>query len=580
MRTKLSWRRFSGSRTVTTRFQEVFRFTLLVAVLSVPATSSALAVGDPLQPGKLEQEINDAYRSGARTITINPGKYVMPAKPGGASLSFRQMKDVIISANQVEFSFVDPKDALGFYGCANLTFGGAAIHYDHPRFCQAKILGFGTDPAKGAYYDVQIDLGYPRNARFKSAYVFDPTQRKIKLRTGDMSARSVEALDETGKVRVFWGNPRVSPPAYNVQEGDYLVCRGDGGTLLHADRCEGCTFRDLALYWGGVFGIFETGPSRGNHYLAISLTCGPVPPGATNAPFISQSADGLHSAGARVGPDIERCTFESMCDDAFAIHGYFVDIVAVSGKNLTVKKSSFEVGDVARISSAKGFSDEAKVQSVSRLPDGAWLVTLDHEMEAQAGYKVGNPSASVAGKIVNNTIRNNRARGILAKGDDGLIEANLIDGSTMSGISIGPEYDWNEADYCHNVEVRNNVVRNTDYAANGQGENGAVLIHGDGAKGNRNILIENNRLESVLGPNLIVEWADGVKIAGNTFDLAQRLPQGNKQRDQAAIWLRHVRDVSFTGNVVKGRADINSDLFVLMGEDVTGLSGASMGVVR
>jgi hypothetical protein len=572
---KMNCRESPARPAVASRAGSFVTLSLLAGFVSLPTFSTAVTVGDPRQPGKLQQEIVDAYQSGAREITIKPGKYLLPSSPGPASLVFRGMKDVTIAADQVELAVVDPKDALGFYACENLVFRGAAIHYDHPRFCQARILGFGTDPTRGAYYEVQIDAGYPQNARFRSAYIFDSRPGKIKLRTGDMSARGVEAITETGKVRIFWGNSRVLPPTYNVQEGDYVVCRGDGNTLLHTDACKNCTFQNLSLYWGGVFGIFETGPSQGNHYLGINLTRGAVPPGATNAPFISQSADGLHSASARVGPDIENCLFESMCDDAFAIHGYLADVLAVSGNTLTLKSSSFEVGDLARISNTKGLIEEAKVQSVNKLLEGGYLVSLDHAVQAKAGDKVGNPSASGAGyRLLNNTIRNNRARGILAKGDDGLIEGNLIDGSTMSGISIGPEYGWNEGDYCRNIVIRNNIIRNTDYATNGQGKNGAVLIHGDGAKGNRNIRIENNQLGSILGPNLIVGWAEGVKVTGNTMDLTQRRPRGDERQDQAAVWLEHANDVAFADNRVTGGAP-EMNAIVQVGEDVTAVNGVT-----
>jgi hypothetical protein len=560
--------------------ERLLSFLVAAIVVAEASSSPALTVGDPQKPGRLQQEILDAYRNGAREITINPGAYVLPSSPGPASLFFANMKDVVISAQKVELSMTAPKDALGFYACENLVFRGAAVHYDHPRFCQARILGFGTDPDKGDYYDAQIDAGYPLGARFRSAYVFDPKQAKIKFRTGDMSARNVEKLDQPGKVRIFWGGHNLLPPAYNVQPGDSVVCRGDGSTLLHADDCQNCTFQDLNLYWGGVFGIFETGRSRGNHYLGICLTRGPVPPGATNAPLISQSADGLHSAAARLGPDIENCTFENMCDDAVAIHGYYAKILVVSNNSLTINRQLFEAGDLARVSSANGFMEEAKVETARRLSNGNWLVTLERPIAAKAGYKAGNPSASGAGyKILHNTIRNNRARGILAKGDDGLIEGNLIEGSTMSGISIGPEGSWGEADYCRNVVVRNNVVTNTDYATNGQGENGAVRIHGDGALGNCSIQIENNRLGSVLGPNLIIEWAAGVKVAGNTFDAAQRKPRGNVQRDQAVIWLEHATDVSLANNQVTGGMP-NSDALVRLGRDVTAVTGAKTGLSR
>jgi parallel beta-helix repeat protein len=358
------------------------------------------------------------------------------------------------------------------------------------------------------------------------------------------------------------------------------VCRGDGSSLLHTDGCVTCTFRDLKLYWGGIFGIFETGQSEANHYLRIALTPGATPPGATHPPFISQSADGLHSAASRRGPIIESCDFESMLDDAFAIHGYFAPILEVSGATLIVKEHTFRVGDLARVSSDKGFLAEATVAKIERRADQRWAITLDKDLAATAGCKVGNPSASGDGyQIINNTIRNNRARGILAKGDNGLIEGNTIEGSTMSGISVGPEYWWNEGDYCRHVTIRNNTIRSTNYATNDFGNNGAILVHGDGAKGNRDIVITGNRIEDVPGANIIIGWADGVKIADNTFSGYQQLDLGKEEKHGALVLLEHCANVTFSGNIATKPGPFAKTMH-LTGKDVEGVSGADTGLVK
>ena len=535
----------------------------------------AAPIGNPQNAADLPQQIAEAYKNGEREITIAPGKYVLPGGQDGASLMLRDMKNVTIDATGVEFSMTDGKDAIGVANCENLILRGPTAHYDHPRFSQAKILAFGTDE-KGPFYEVQIDAGYPFDANWKASYIFDGAARKIKFRTWDMGAKSVEKQNDKGRTRVYWKNAEVLPPKYNVAVGDYLVCRGDGSSLLHVEASKNCTFENLNFYWGGIFGIFETGPNAANRYLNIKISTGPAPPGGENAPLISQSADGLHSAAARIGPDIQNCTFENMCDDAFAIHGYFVDVLAVDGAKLTTKAlwggSGFQVGDVARLSSDKGYQDEAKVVAIEKQNEN-FILTLERALGVKVGYKAGNASASGAGyKLIGNTIRNNRARGILVKGDNGLIENNLIDGSTMSGISIGPEYYWNEAGYCRNVMVRGNTIRNTNYATNNFGRNGALLIHGDGTKGNKNITIQNNLFEKISGPSLIIEWADGVQITNNSFRDTHALSVGDDDMAHSLIWLAHSRDIVLSGNSVSNAgADLKTPLFTA--EDVTNVNG-------
>jgi len=522
------------------------RLSIFLIALSLPLASLAQTVGSPQRAADLEKEIIAALATGGKSVKVEPGKYTI-----SKTLKFRQLKDVALDFSNVELSVASAGEAVSFSHCENAVFRGETIHYDHPRFSQARILAMGSDSAKGSYYDVQIDAGYPFSADFKRSQLFDPETRRIRFGTWDAGVKGIEGPDDIGRARLFWGSSNMLPPRCNVGVGDYVVCRGDGATLLHTDSCKNCTFENLSFYWGGIFGVFETGASYGNHYWKITILPGPVPPGGTRRPLISQSADGLHSAAARIGPDIENCDFESMCDDAFAIHGYLETIQAVSEATITVKKSTFSVGDLARISGTGAFVGEAAVKVIERTHDGGFRITLDKALAAKVGDKVGNPSASGKGyKILNNVVRNNRARGILAKGDNGLIEGNLIDGSTMSGISIGPEYWCDEGDYCTGVTIRNNTIRNTNYASNGFGRNGAIWVHGDGGMGNRNIVIEGNRSESVVGPNLIIEWADGVTVSGNTFRNSHEKAVGNDDEAGAVVSLAHCTNVTLAKNSV------------------------------
>ena len=546
----------------------------LLFLACIPMHGEAATVGNPERPQDLGRDIAAACTAGAATVVITPGAYQLTG-----SLVLEHLTNVELDFSKAELVQCSGKDGVDVNHCEQLILRGATLHYDHPRFCQARILAVGTEAGKGAYYDVQIDAGYPLTAAFKSCVIFTAAERRIRFHTGDADATSVQPLDAPGRVRVFWGNAGMLPPRSPVEVGDELVCRGDGSSLLHADACSGCSFQDLTLYWGGIFGIFETGPSQGNHYLRIRLTPGPAPSGGVK-PFISQSADGLHSAGARLGPDIEDCDFECMLDDAFAIHGYFQEILAVSGATLTVKESSYHVGDIARVSSLTGYSAESTVTADVRAADGRHLITLAQALDAHPGDKVGNPSASGAGyKIIRNTIRNNRARGILVKGDHGLIERNTIDGSTMSGISIGPEYYWNEGDYCHQVVVRGNTISNTNYATNDFGRNGAILIHGDGAKGNRAITIADNAISGVLGPNLIIHWADGVSVTGNTFTAPHLKPVGGDAVAGTLVWLEHCSNVSFAANTVAQPGPAETAL-VVTGKDVDTVAGQDSGIIR
>ena len=70
-----------------------------------------------------------------------------------------------------------------------------------------------------------------------------------------------------------------------------------------------------------------------------------------------------------------------------------------------------------------------------------YQITLDRVLKAGFDYLAGNPNANGAGFVLlNNIIRNNREHGMLLFGDNGIVEGNLIDGSTVEGIGIGPSF--------------------------------------------------------------------------------------------------------------------------------------------
>jgi hypothetical protein len=134
------------------------------------------------------------------------------------------------------------------------------------------------------------------------------------------------------------------------------------------------------------------------------------------------------------------------------------------------------------------------------------------------------------------------------KADDGLIDGCVIRGCGMSGVSIGPEFWWNEAGYCWNVTVSNNKFIECN---KNNGDQAAVWIHGDGAIGNRNIVIKDNVFDTCYGPYIIrSDWADGVQIIGNGIARPFLLPSNLPGH---IVWLTHSRHVKLLGNSTVAR---------------------------
>ena len=235
------------------------------------------------------------------------------------------------------------------------------------------------------------------------------------------------------------------------------------------------------------------------------------------------------------------------------------------------------MNEPVRISSDHGFFGQAKCVALRNLrtPENVLELTLDRALPMPAAAKASNPERCGKGfKILDCTLGNTRSRGILVKGDDGIIQGCTIEGCGMSAVSIGPEYWWNEADYCWNVTVAGNTFRHN--VLNGSGA-GVVLVHGDGAIGNRDVVIRDNRFDENYGLFMMnVECTDGLKIAGNRIQSPSPLALSSSG---SIINLATSRNISLRGNLVS-KPGPSVGRLVNLGKDLQGISGNDASGIR
>ena len=121
----------------------------------------------------------------------------------------------------------------------------------------------------------------------------------------------------------------------------------------------------------------------------------------------------------------------------------------------------------------------------------------------------------------NNTIRNHRARGMLIKASNGMIEGNTIENSTLGGIVVTPELYWGEGDFVSNLTIADNQVRNVCIGLQCYGglALGAKDPAGDLAPsyGHQDVRIVRNRFENISQMNLWISSSQRVEVTGNTI---------------------------------------------------------------
>jgi hypothetical protein len=526
-----------------------------------------ITVGDPKDPGALPVAIDQAHRQGASDITVSPGIYDLPSR-NGDTIRLENWSDTTVHAGGVTLVFEDlAHRPLHLVRCQHVTWDGGTLRFAHPSFTQGRIKAIASD-AQGNFCDWQIDAGYSTDViPLKSTFdVVDAQTRLLKVGTGDWGPQSCEQVG-SGLFRLRYRQP----PLFAVN--DWLVTRAAGGsTIAHMDGCSDCTLKNMTFENGGFATFFETGGAGGNHYLNCKIQLGPRPFGATEDELVSCGADGFHSTGTGTGPDIEDCVFTGIfLDDCIAIHGTFDRVTSASGATLVVTSRPENrpmTGEPLRISNTDGFFAQAMCTAVVELPDHSYQATLDQALnvpidhsedaDSRKGTKANDPDHCGRGfKILRCRLGETRSRGILVKADDGVIDSCQIEGCAMSGVSLGPEFWWNEANYVWNVAVTNNVFLNCSKGR----DQGSLWIHGDGAIGNRNITIANNQFETCYGPYLLkIEYTDGVQITGNTFN-------GSFQTDSHLpgniVWINQSKNVKMLGNLVSNQGPFAGEMVAL-----------------
>ncbi|MDR0534564.1 MAG: right-handed parallel beta-helix repeat-containing protein [Verrucomicrobiales bacterium] len=526
----------------------MIRNTVIIILLTLTVTLRGADAND--QPS-LQQLIDQAWQKHQSGVTIPPGTYHLSADgKSGHHLNFSGLKNFSIEAANVTLVFVSrDKSSIGFKQCDNVTLHGVTLLRETAPFSQGKILAISAD---GKTIDVQVDRGYPAD--------FDNPQFFPKIVLNLFNPQNRQWLDDKGEASSV---ERLGPDTFRVHQaravnsqvgwivGAAVAWRGLVRTDIDINDCHNMKITDLTISGGAGFCVHEHGGLGGNTY-RYTVTYGGKPTGATEQPLIASNADAFHSSGVRQGPTLEDCHFEGMNDDGVPIHGSYA-LTMESASNQIIVEVRYppfcQTGDRMRFNDERGISvAEAKVTNIEPLPDYQlttpppkalrlfqdfahpkfFRLTLDQSVPAKSGWLVANGDMLGNGFVIRHcTIRNNRARGMLIKAGDGLIEDCTIQGSSMGGIVVAPEMGvWNESDYARNLIIRRNTIERCNYWSHpGNSQAGALTVNAyeygrfvpSSTGGHRNILIKDNTFINNDGPNIVITSASDVTIRNNRF---------------------------------------------------------------
>ena len=501
---------------------------------------AVLAFAGPAQAlNPVQDMIQKAIASGATQVTIPAGTYPIE---NGDHFAFQGVKDFTVLAEGVHLVFHKRKTAITIRDCRNFEIRGWTMDYDPLPFSQGTIIAAGPG---WSYADVAFHAGYPMEATSGARIeVKDKRTRLLKPQLYMIYGTAVEII-RPGVMRVH-GTESFSG---KVDTGDFLVDHypDEGGYHgIEIEGSENVTLRDIEFYASPGYAIHTAGCS-GSRFIHFQFKLGPMPPGATQPRLRTGHADGIHCEYDRVGPDIEDCLIENNGDDGIAIHGDMGEFAqSSSASEIVAVKSMAElhmrVGDtVVGLAADKGENFTAKV-----LAFNGNSLTLDRKVTVAQGAFIYNADAVGSGFIVKGNIsRNHRARGLLIRGSNGLIEGNTVDWIQEAGIALFPEWGtWTQGGLVRGVRIADNTVRRAalmDWTSAVD-----VTVPGNPPAGSLQAIgFTGNTVDSCPGVNLSMGSIRGLTVTGNRF-----LNTGTAKH--AIVSINQVDQALFQSNCVSG----------------------------
>lgn len=490
-------------------------------------------------------QILAAQQKKVASVRIYPGRYYL--KPENrAAILMKDCSDFEVNAYGVTMILRGAaQQILNMVSCRNVVIEGFTADADPFLFTQGTIRAVADN---GSFVDFELHEGYPapNNPAARQGMVFDARTHLRKKFSRDFPTKDIKHLEgNVYRIETF-----LNATNHGWAVGDYISLVNQGGHQVYIQNGEHIQLIDLVFHsLGAGWGITEAF-SNGTLYKGLQLRPGPRPLLATVDRLRSTDSDGIHSRYATLGPRIENCSFEALGDDAIAIHGGYGIVMNGSDSDtidVALEQDIFRVGDQIRTYSSRSGMATRTIETAT--PVGIPFETIQTEIRGiyprmgypksfkqvvrlklnealvmEKGDLIASKNRNGNGFIVrNNVITNTRARGIIIKASDGLIEGNTISHAALPGILVVAETGaFMEADVSENLTIRRNIL---DSCNEGYLDPGnlmvagaiATLFDGKDFMGHRAIRIEDNQFINIPGPNIQVNHASDVQINRNTF---------------------------------------------------------------
>lgn len=531
-----------------------------------PAIARALAAARNAAPGAV--------------VFIPGGTYSLQTPAGGAMITIQDATSLTLEgeAGTTLISNQPAKHMIQVVNSKNITVRRLTLDR-HPLVFTQGVIDKIDAAARTA--EVIIDAGYDEPdsqylARLKTFHVFtDPAAD-----TWDHSRWSPVIQQRERLAPLKWRFTLSASPLPAYPGKRFLiwdnVYKGWG---VQASKSTDVTVEDINYYGGGAdAGIGVWGCSGTITYRRFKVS---VPPGSNRLIAAAGGGQEFQNRGTFV---MDGCDISRVDDDGMNQGTTYARVlrqpdrrtIEVEGRGIP-----FQPGDTIALWDwgLKKERGQARLVSFSLPASGAARLTLDRDVTVE--HPVGSPGLpqrsewkgggrfeefdgidriadfEAAGKAVvrNCRFQNMRARNILIKASDSLIENNTFYNTHMTAILVGPEFYWGEGPAVRNLVIRNNHFINIDGSSINLG-----CHKSENSFDNHNIVIEGNTFEGYgrlggteisgrQGTAVLVRNADGVVIRNNKFGPpSASAPAANKP-----LMVEASKNVKLEGNELDGK---------------------------
>lgn len=557
---------------------------------------------------------------GPLVCTLAAGTYNTATAPINlTNVSFP--KGLTIDGTGVHIVMTQFNSAINLIRCTGITITNLTVDYNPLPFTQGTVSQISTNNS-GAITGVQLTLDSgPQWAAPPASTPAAPTGRIFAIdATGNLPFDTLTyymtavATQGPGQYALTFTNPQVDGLKVGHKLGIPLLI---GAHAAYLRGCTNCGLDGVQIYASPNIGVFDQS-SSGSFYNKVAIV-----PAPNSGNIRTANADGINVQDCVGGPKITNCTITHAGDDGIAIHGELGLVMqAVTGSN-TLRMATrwpndltFFAGDTIGFypSQGTGAYFTAAIGSIVRnttvQPPAGFVYVYDVTLAAGQIVTANTTTwiqdetrAAIGFVVQGNTIANNRARGIFARGTNGSIVDNQISYTAMAGIGSQVFAGDFEGEFCKNLLIARNTLKEINYRPIAQDNlAGAISVtarlqvpNGTGStpfawgtvSGHTNTTITGNTVTNARGPYVHLHGGNQWKVSGNSFINAQTLKTPiqnifNRLDENCVVWLDSVDGVTFGeqgANRVIQRGASSSGI-VSQGVNVTNVVGLNTFVTQ